>query len=67
MDIQEIGAQVGARPTERQPLTGGQEPTATRWRFADGDDLVVLVSPEWRTREELDWAHATHGIWLSGR
>lgn len=48
----------GVRPTECIRLTGGQESTATRCRFADRDDLVVLVSPEWRTRAELDWAHS---------
>jgi Ser/Thr protein kinase RdoA (MazF antagonist) len=59
MDIQEIVAQViGVRPSQCLPLTGGQESTGTRCRFADRDDLVVLVSPDWRTKEELDWAHA---------
>ena len=59
MDVQEIVAQVtGARPIRLVPLTGGQESTATRCRFADRDDIVVLVSPDWRTRAELEWAHA---------
>ncbi len=59
MDIPEIVADaIGTRPTLCLPLTGGQESTATRCRFADRDDLVVIVSPQWRTREELDWVHA---------
>ncbi|MBO0882053.1 MAG: phosphotransferase [Mycobacterium sp.] len=58
MDVARIVAEItGSRPTWFEPLTGGQESTARHCRFADRDDLVVLIDPGWRTRAELEWAH----------